>query len=80
VHVANAALAVGEALASSGDDDDDAPPPPGAPARDTPGPLIDDHDPCNACPDTLLCGQCSFDGHTCEFAPAGAHARCATPP
>jgi hypothetical protein len=77
----NGAVAVSEALAASSADGEDAPPPePSAPAIETTGPLIDDHDPCNTCPDDLLCGQCSFSGHVCAFAPAGAHARCATPP
>jgi len=73
------AEAVAEAIAAGGTVDADPPEPPGAPARDTGGPLIDDHDPCNQCPDDRACGECTgADGAVCTFAPAGAFARCAS--
>jgi hypothetical protein len=82
-HVARVVLpiaeTVGEALLA-GDPPPDDPPEPWAPATDSPGPLIDDHDACNRCPDDFACNQCTgAGGATCEFAPAGAHARCSTP-
>ncbi|HEX4449427.1 MAG TPA: hypothetical protein VH143_01100 [Kofleriaceae bacterium] len=64
--------------------DPDAPDPdvnnPAAPARETTGPLLDNHDPCNRCPDDFECGQCTgVTGAACTWAPAGAASRCATP-
>lgn len=41
------------------------------------GPLIDDHDPCNRCPDDLSCDQCiGFNDVVCRYTPPGAHTRC----
>jgi hypothetical protein len=41
------------------------------------GPLIDNHDPCNACPDDLACGQCEGAGGTvCRWSAPGAFTRC----
>jgi hypothetical protein len=58
---------------------DPDPPEPYAPARATGGPLLDNHDPCNRCPDDFECGQCTgVNGMACTWAPAGAPSRCAT--
>ena len=41
------------------------------------GPLIDNHDPCNACPDDSACDACVGAGdHACRLTPPGAFARC----
>ena len=41
------------------------------------GPLIDNHDPCNACPDDAACGACVGAGdQACRLTPPGAFARC----
>ena len=41
------------------------------------GPLIDNHDPCNACPDDLACGQCEgAGGAVCRWSAPGAFTRC----
>jgi hypothetical protein len=41
------------------------------------GPLIDNHDPCNACPDDSPCNACLGAGEqACRLTPAGAFARC----
>ena len=41
------------------------------------GPLIDNHDPCNACPDDLACGQCEgAGGAVCGWSAPGAFTRC----
>ena len=70
---------VGEAVLAS-DPPPDNPPKPWVPATDSSGPLIDDHDACNRCPDDFACDQCTgAGGAMCEFSPAGAHARCSTP-
>ncbi|HEY1548649.1 MAG TPA: hypothetical protein VGG28_12560, partial [Kofleriaceae bacterium] len=74
------ALVVNAVNALSPDDPDPDPPSPYAPARETPGQLLDNHDPCNRCPDDFECGQCTGgNGAACTWAPAGAASRCATP-
>jgi hypothetical protein len=41
------------------------------------GPLIDDHDSCNLCPEDLSCDQCvGANDVACRWAPAGAYTRC----
>jgi hypothetical protein len=41
------------------------------------GPLIDNHDSCNQCPDDLGCDQCvGTNGNACRLTSAGAFARC----
>ncbi|MEO8840208.1 MAG: hypothetical protein ABI591_14450 [Kofleriaceae bacterium] len=41
------------------------------------GPLIDNHDPCNACPDDLPCSACHGVGEqACRWTPPGAFTRC----
>jgi hypothetical protein len=41
------------------------------------GPLIDNHDPCNACPDDAPCSACVGAGdQACRWTPPGAFARC----
>lgn len=41
------------------------------------GPLIDNHDPCNACPDDSPCEACVGAGErACRLTPPGAFARC----
>jgi hypothetical protein len=41
------------------------------------GPLIDNHDSCNQCPEDLSCDQCTgANGAVCRWTPAGAFARC----
>jgi hypothetical protein len=41
------------------------------------GPLIDNHDPCNTCPDDAPCGACVGAGNqVCRWTPPGAFARC----
>ena len=41
------------------------------------GPLIDNHDPCNACPDDSPCNACLGAGEqACRLTPPGAFARC----
>jgi len=41
------------------------------------GPLIDDHDSCNQCPEDLSCDQCvGANDVACRWAPAGAYTRC----
>jgi hypothetical protein len=71
---------VGEALlAGALDPDADPPGEVGPPTWEYGGPLIDNHDPCNRCPEDVACGQCAgAGGKVCSFAPAGAFARCAS--
>ncbi len=41
------------------------------------GPLIDNHDPCNACPEDLACDQClGTGGVACQLTPPDAFTRC----
>jgi hypothetical protein len=40
------------------------------------GPLIDNHDACNACPEDIACDQCAVGGQACRWASAGSFARC----
>ena len=41
------------------------------------GPLIDNHDPCNACPADRACDQCVGDaGVACRWTPPDAFTRC----
>lgn len=41
------------------------------------GPLLDNHDPCNACPDDVACDQCEgAGGATCRLTGPGAFTRC----
>jgi len=41
------------------------------------GPLIDNHDPCNACPADVACDQCvGAGGATCRWTPPDAFTRC----
>ena len=41
------------------------------------GPLINDGDACNACPDTEACGACGdVNGVACVLTPPGSYARC----
>jgi X-X-X-Leu-X-X-Gly heptad repeat protein len=43
------------------------------------GPLIDDHDACNYCPDDLPCDACvGDDGGACHLTPGNAYTRCAS--
>ena len=40
------------------------------------GPLIDNHDACNGCPEDLACDQCVIGDQACRWASAGSFARC----
>jgi hypothetical protein len=40
------------------------------------GPLIDNHDACNACPEDVACDQCVIGDQACRWATAGSFARC----
>lgn len=41
------------------------------------GPLLDNHDPCNACPEDVACDQCAgAGGAACRLTPPGAFTRC----
>lgn len=50
-------------------------PPPAYVSQD--GPLLDNHDPCNACPEDVACDQCAgAGGAACRLTPPGAFTRC----
>ena len=78
--VARATLPIAEdiaeaaALSSTPDPDDPTEQPEHTPVD---GPLIDNHDPCNSCPDDLSCDQCLGRGDVaCRWTPPGAYTRC----
>lgn len=72
---ANVAVGVAAAVLDNGNEAGET----NANGPDT-SPLIDNHDPCNYCPEDMACGQClGFDEQTCQYAPAGAYSRCASP-
>jgi hypothetical protein len=72
------AATVAEALTAGAVETPD--PMPGAPACEIQGPLIDNGDPCNRCPEDFACDQCTgIAGAACTFAPAGAFSRCGSP-
>ena len=80
-HVARTVLpvaaTVAEALTAGAVETPD--PAPGAPAFEITGPLIDNGDPCNRCPEDFACDQCTgVAGAACTYAPAGAFSRCAS--
>jgi|HubBroStandDraft_6_1064221.scaffolds.fasta_scaffold196467_2 hypothetical protein len=82
-HVARAVLPVAATVAealTAGAVEETPDPAPGAPASEMSGPLIDNGDPCNRCPEDFACDQCAgIDGAACTYAPPGAYSRCATP-
>lgn len=70
-----AALAPGYAPPADPDETPDDPPPPQVSWLG--GPLIDNHDACNACPEEVACDQCEGAGGTaCRWAAPGAFTRC----
>ena len=69
-----AALAPGYYAPADPDETPDAPPPQVCWLG---GPLIDNHDPCNACPEDVACDQCEgAGGAACRWAAPGAFTRC----
>ena len=78
--VARAALPIAENVAEAAAFTTPAPDDPIEPPEEhvsIGGPLIDDHDPCNQCPDDLACEMCTgFGDAACRLTPAGAYARC----
>jgi hypothetical protein len=70
-------IASGMANASVGGTSFGPDPAPSEPVVSMGGPLIDNHDPCNACPDNLACGACLGNAdQVCQWSPAGAYTRC----